>query len=178
MNNWIKLLTALLVVVLCFSLGCESSLTTKSQKRPLKALIVNGQNNHNWKASSPILKEILEQTGIFKVDLSTSPPKNSSEVEMEKFRPNFAAYDVVVLDYNGQSWSEQTKKDFVNYVRSGGGVVVYHAADNAFPHWPEYNQIIGLGGWVSQIYAPAVLDQEELHAAIHLRIRHTLPLIA
>jgi len=39
-------------------------------------------------------------------------------------------------------------------------------------------EIIGLGGWVSQIYAPAVLDQEELHAAIHLRIRHTLPLIA
>jgi uncharacterized protein len=35
----------------------------------------------------------------------------------------------------------------VTYVQNGGGVVVYHAADNAFPDWPEYNEIIGLGGW-------------------------------
>ncbi len=27
------------------------------------------------------------------------------------------------------------------------GVVVYHFACAAFPDWPEYNEIIGLGGW-------------------------------
>ena len=63
------------------------------------------------------------------------------------FEPNFAAYNVVVLDYEGKDWPEKTKQAFVDYVKSGGGVVVYHAADNAFPQWKEYNQIIGLGGW-------------------------------
>ena len=28
-----------------------------------------------------------------------------------------------------------------------GGVVVVHAANNAFGDWREYNEIIGLGGW-------------------------------
>jgi type 1 glutamine amidotransferase len=38
-------------------------------------------------------------------------------------------------------------KAFVSYVRNGGGVVVYHSANNTFPKWPEYNEIIGLAGW-------------------------------
>src|SRR5262249_15901790 len=32
-------------------------------------------------------------------------------------------------------------------VRGGGGFVSVHAADNAFPQWREYNEMIGLGGW-------------------------------
>jgi hypothetical protein len=32
-------------------------------------------------------------------------------------------------------------------VRNGGGFVSVHAADNSFPEWPEYNQMIGVGGW-------------------------------
>jgi type 1 glutamine amidotransferase len=32
-------------------------------------------------------------------------------------------------------------------VRNGGGLVVIHAANNAFGDWKEYNEMIGLGGW-------------------------------
>ena len=32
-------------------------------------------------------------------------------------------------------------------MRGGGGFVAVHAADNSFPKWPEYNEMIGLGGW-------------------------------
>ena len=39
------------------------------------------------------------------------------------------------------------KSSFENYVREGGGVVVVHAADNAFPGWPAFNEMIGVGGW-------------------------------
>ena len=66
---------------------------------------------------------------------------------MSGFKLLFSVYNVVVLNYNGQEWADDTKQAFVDYVREGGGVVVVHAADNAFPRWPEYNQIIGLGGW-------------------------------
>lgn len=111
----------------------------------LKALIVTGQNNHDWKASSPILKTLLDDTGLFVVDMATTPEGGAPG--MENFTPDFGAYNVVVLDYVGDPWSDATKTAFVDYVKNGGGVVVYHAADNAFPEWPEFNQIIGLGGW-------------------------------
>jgi type 1 glutamine amidotransferase len=54
---------------------------------------------------------------------------------------------VVVSNYQGDEWPEETKKAFVKYVKGGGGVVIYHFACAAFPKWEEYNEIIGLGGW-------------------------------
>ena len=109
-----------------------------------KALIVTGQNNHHWKSSSPILKNLLEQTGLFSAEIAQSPDKGG---DMNTFNPEFSKYSVVVIDYNGDSWSEKTKSAFVDYVNNGGGVVVYHAGDNTFPEWKEYNLMIGLGGW-------------------------------
>jgi type 1 glutamine amidotransferase len=32
-------------------------------------------------------------------------------------------------------------------MRNGGGFVSVHAADNAFPNWPAFNDMIGVGGW-------------------------------
>lgn len=113
-------------------------------QEPLTALLVTGQNNHNWQLSSPILKTILEDEGLFAVDKAISPPEGA---DMAGFTPDFAAYDVVVLDYTGDPWPESTRTAFVEYVSGGGGVVVVHAANNAFPDWPEFNEIIGLGGW-------------------------------
>ena len=51
---------------------------------------------------------------------------------MSGFVLDFAPYELVVLDYNGDSWPEETNKRFLEFVQNGGGVVVYHAADNAF----------------------------------------------
>ena len=118
--------------------------TSGHAAKPLKALILDGQNNHKWEQTTPVMKEILEETGLFSVEVATSPPKGSN---MESYRPKFSDYDVVVSNYTGDAWPEKTRKDFVEYMRKGGGFVVVHAANNAFPDWPEYNLIIGLGGW-------------------------------
>jgi len=109
-----------------------------------KTLIITGQNNHNWKASSPVLKQILDETGLFSTEIMTTPDKGG---DMKSFNPDFPKYKLVVIDYNGDSWSEKTNSAFVDYVNNGGGVVIYHAADNSFPKWKEYNEMIGLGGW-------------------------------
>jgi type 1 glutamine amidotransferase len=109
-----------------------------------KALIVDGQNGHDWKSTTPVLKKLLEETGLFAVDVATSPPKGE---DMSGFKPDFAAYDVVVSNYQGDPWPEETQQAFVEYVKNGGGLVIYHFACAAFPKWKEYNQIIGLGGW-------------------------------
>ncbi|MBM4097665.1 MAG: ThuA domain-containing protein [Planctomycetes bacterium] len=108
----------------------------------IKALIVDGQNNHNWKATTPVLKDLLEQTKLFTVDVATSPEKGSAG-----FKPKFSDYAVVVMNYNGDDWSTETQASFVDFVKNGGGLVIYHAADNSFPKWTEYNEMIGLGGW-------------------------------
>ncbi len=110
----------------------------------MKALIVTGQNNHDWKTSTSVFKQILEDTGLFKVNVATSPPQGG---KMDTFSPDFSSHQLVVLNYNGDDWSATTQKAFLDYVRNGGGVVFYHAADNAFTQWKEYNEISGLGGW-------------------------------
>lgn len=109
-----------------------------------KALIVTGQNNHNWKASSPILKQLLDQTGLFTAEIVKTPEKGG---DMNKFNPDFKKYNIVVIDYNGESWTEKTKTAFVDYVNDGGGVVIYHGSNNPFPEWKEFNLMTGLGGW-------------------------------
>lgn len=109
---------------------------------PIKVLIVDGQNNHNWKVTTPILKKSLEDTKLFTVDVATSPAKDTTG-----FHPKFAAYQVVISNYNGAAWPKDTQADFAKYVSGGGGFVAVHAANNAFPEWPEYNAMIGVGGW-------------------------------
>ncbi len=113
-------------------------------KKKMKALIVTGQNNHNWQVSHLALKYTLEGSELFQVDVAQTPAKGG---DMSTFAPQFDRYDVVVLDYNGDRWSKQTDDAFVQYVKKGGGVVIYHAADNAFADWEEFNKIIALGGW-------------------------------
>jgi len=113
-------------------------------QQPIKTLIVDGQNNHNWQETTPILKRLMEETGLFSVDVATSPPKGQ---DMSGFQPDFAAYNLVVLNYTGDSWPEETQRAFEQYVSGGGGVVVYHAANNAFRGWKAYNEMIAIGGW-------------------------------
>ena len=69
------------------------------------------------------------------------------EAAFAAFRPKFSDYAVVVSNYNGELWPAKTRSDFVKFVVGGGGFVSVHAADNAFPEWPEYNAMIGVGGW-------------------------------
>jgi type 1 glutamine amidotransferase len=131
--------------LLTFSSGCK-------KEAGYKTLIITGQNNHNWKASSPVLKQILDETGMFTSEIMITPEKGG---DMKTFNPDFSKYKLVVLDYNdqdpgginGNSWTEKTNTAFLEFVRNGGGVVVYHAANNAFPAWKEYNEMTGLGGW-------------------------------
>ncbi len=116
-----------------------------SAAEPLKALIVDGQNNHDWKSTTPSMKATLEATGRFKVDVATSPAKGASKDEWKAFHPEFSKYDVVVSNYNGEGWPASVNEALVDYVKNGGGLVIVHAANNAFESWPEYNDMIGLG---------------------------------
>ena len=114
------------------------------QNRPkkIKVLLIDGQNNHDWVRCSPVMMDTLNATGRFSIDRSTV-----TKPDIEKFNPNFADYDVVLSNYNGERWKKETEEAFVKYIKEGGNLVVVHAANNSFPDWKEFNEMIGLGGW-------------------------------
>ncbi len=123
----------------------------------LRVLIVDGFNPyHEWQVTTPLMKQILEKSGRFEVDVATVPiPKGYKpdlsgplpRIDSIEFRPKFADYDVVIGNYIGPRWPEETEKDFVKFVESGHGFVPVHSADNAFADWPEYSRMCGVGGW-------------------------------
>jgi uncharacterized protein len=129
----IFLITAILPVVLD---SCKN-------KDVSKALIITGQGDHDWKASSQALKQILDGTGLFTSRIVTSPEKGEN---MSAFTPDFSNCKLVVIDYLGDNWPEKTNEAFVDYVKRGGGVVIYQTSVNAFPEWKEYGEMTGLRG--------------------------------
>jgi type 1 glutamine amidotransferase len=132
---------SLLLMVLAITIV---GVRTASAADKLPALIVDGQNNHAiWPKTTKMMQRYLEESGLFTVDIATTAPKGTDD----NFRPDFSKYRVVVSNYNGAPWPEATQTAFVEFIKNGGGFVVVHAANNAFGKWPEYNEIIGLGGW-------------------------------
>ena len=127
-----------------YGLGFFLVAASVSYAEPIKALVVDGQNNHNWKETTPHLKKLLEETGLFEVDVATTPGQGK---DMNDFKPDFAAYKLVVMNYNGDEWPEATLQSLVKFVADGGGLMIFHAADNAFAKSKEYNEMIGVGGW-------------------------------
>jgi type 1 glutamine amidotransferase len=128
----------------------------------LSILIVDGVNNHDWQTGTRELKSILAATGRFNVDVSTSPPRDAPPEAWSQWRPRFDGHDAVLLNWNGGHlenglrWPSELEAALVSYVRSGGGLIVFHAANNAFLKWPEYNEMIGLG-WRTKDFGPTLI---------------------
>lgn len=133
------------------ALGAAALQRVHGQRPKIRVLIVDGINNHDWKTATAAIREILLQTNLFSVDVSTTPPRGASPDAWATWHPDFSAYDVVVNNFNGGEkedgiqWPSTVEVAFEKYVRNGGGLVVYHAANNAFYPWHAYNEMIGLG---------------------------------
>ena len=94
------------------SLLLLSSAVMLSAADKLKVLIVDGQNNHKWDITTPVLKHALESSGAFTVEVSTSPPKGSPPEAWHAFKPDFTAYKAVVSNYNGEPWPLNVRDAF------------------------------------------------------------------
>lgn len=133
------------VLMLVFlSMVLSSLAPAQGVEKKIKVVVIGGQNNHDWAKSTPFMAKLLEQGGHFEVTVRNAPPKGATQPQWDAWQPKFRQFDCVVLDYNGQMWPEPIKKEFVDYVRGGGGVLVIHAANNSFPGWKEFEQMVGL----------------------------------
>jgi type 1 glutamine amidotransferase len=139
----------------------------KSNHGKIRVLIVDGFSNHDWQQTTQLLRGILDGAGKFEVDVSTAP-QDSDSPEWAAWRPKFSNYDVVIQTCNENAnnglllnlkkkpdWPEAVNRDFAEYVRKGGGVYIYHAAENAFVGWKEYEQMVGLS-WRDANYGTAI----------------------
>jgi uncharacterized protein len=131
---------------------CGSILLLFAQSTPaapplIPVMIVDGQSAgtyHDWNHTTPVLKKELEDTLLFKVVVVTAP---GSGGDFSRFHPGFDHYRAVILNYDGPGWPIGLQESLESYLQDGGGLVVVHAADNAFADWPAYNRMIGIGGW-------------------------------
>src|SRR6516225_1578325 len=120
--------------------------------KPIRVLIITGDHGHNWKETTPYLKELLTKAGMT-VDATDTPSKDLTAT-------NLAKYDVLLLNYkdtkNGGPdtvWSDENKKAFTDAVKGGKGLVVYHHASSAFTSGTEFDQEFEkaiAGGWRKQ----------------------------
>jgi type 1 glutamine amidotransferase len=136
------------IVLLAIALStalCSAPATFKA--RPIRVLLLDGESGgpyHVWQITTPILKKELEDTGLFNVAVATSPRFGE---DFSNFKPQFSNYQVIVLNYDAPDWPADLRAQLEQFIKDGGGLVVVHGADNAFPHWPAFNQMTGIGGW-------------------------------
>lgn len=167
-----KLFPIAILAVWLILLNCKSTSKTSDLDKPkkLKALILDGENNHTiWPKSTLMIKDYLEETGLFQVDIARkaytwkgeeliekfplNPPIETTPVEKPKFdsnfKPDFSKYDLVVsnLGWRASELPQEAKTNFEKFMSNGGGLVIIHAADNSWPKWDAFNKMIGLGGW-------------------------------
>lgn len=163
-NRRTKLLWAALVASASIALIVPVIAQSVSHRIPLfkkgaiRVLILSGENNHDWRTTTPCLRRLLENTRRFDVRVDEEPTGITSAT--------LAVYDAVVLDYNGPRWGAVSEAALADFVRSGKGLVAVHGANWAFsglvvlaahhvptgiiePPWTEYKKMIG-GVWSDQ----------------------------
>jgi len=124
-----------------------ASLPRAAERIPV--MLLDGESGgpyHQWKVTTQVLKKVLEETGLFEVEVVTAPATTG---ELTTFAPEFGKYKAIVMNYDAPDdrWPASLKASFEDYMKKGGGLVSVHAADNAFAGWAAFNEMIGVGGW-------------------------------
>jgi hypothetical protein len=141
-----------ILALLTLSMAGVGVLASTQQDTPqdkVRVILIDGQNNHDWRATTPVLKKILEDSGRFTVDVSSNLKQGDKPGKIEKtvpFPPDLSKYDVLLSNYNGAPWPKEFDQSLNERLKEGNiGLSIVHAANNSFPGWKEYNLMIGMG---------------------------------
>jgi type 1 glutamine amidotransferase len=141
-----------ILALLTLSMAGVGVLASTQQDTPqdkVRVILIDGQNNHDWRATTPVLKKILEDSGRFTVDVSSNLKQGDKPGKIEKtvpFPPDLSKYDVLLSNYNGAPWPKEFDQSLNERLKEGKiGLSIVHAANNSFPGWKEYNLMIGMG---------------------------------
>lgn len=138
MPSWLKLFSVIIILLLAGWPGSETAWA--GQTKPLRVLILSGLNNHDWKSTTPVLKEILEASGRFTCDVTENPATCTAA--------SLAPYDAIVSNWSNfpskeRAWGPVAEKAIMDFVRGGKGFVVFHAGSSHFFDWPDFFALTG-----------------------------------
>ena len=136
-------------LLIAAALAAAAAPRVAAAAEPIRVMVLDGESAgpyHDWPAVTRALVAILEEAGLFDVSVVSAPRADGA---LASFMPDFASFDTIVLNYDAPDgrWPAALQAAFERYVENGGGIVAVHAADNAFPGWSEYNEMLGIGGW-------------------------------
>ena len=144
-SGTLLILVALLILGSAATIFPTAPQGAESGAPPIRVLILSGQNNHDWKSTTPALKSILENAGRFRVDVLEDPDRMTG--------PLLTPYDVILSNWNAfglepaaAAWPAEARKAYLDFVRGGKGHVVVHAGGSSFAEWKDYGRLV-LAAW-------------------------------
>lgn len=144
-----KFLSCRLLASCLLAILAVCPLRAEDPSKKIRVILIDGQNNHDWRSTSPWLKQVLEENSRFTVDVSSNLKVNDKPGKIEKtvpFPPDLTKYDILLSNYNGALWPKDFNDKIEQLVSEGKlGLVIVHAANNAFGSWKTYYEMIGMG---------------------------------
>jgi type 1 glutamine amidotransferase len=125
-------------------------------KEPIRVLVLSGQNNHDWKSTTPKLVAILKESGRFDVSVTEEPGKLTIGF-LQPYDVLLSNWNAFGLDPTASEWPEEAKRAYLDFVLKGKGHVAIHAGSASFPGWADYRQLT-LATWK---------DGQTSHGPIH-----------
>ena len=111
------------IVCGAFAVLCCICVAQAADGKPVKVLIVTGDHGHDWRKTTPFLKEVLTKAG-HEVEVTERPRLDLISVNLKK-------YDVLLLNYRNTPkgakdnpnsvWSDDNKNAFTEAVKGGKG---------------------------------------------------------
>ena len=106
---------ALALAALLASVG-----VSEAGDKKIRVVLIDGQNNHNWRATTPVMKKALEDSGRFTVDVATSPlvpslpkpnkPKDETDAKaVAKYKEALAKYEAALPAFSAQLKTAQAE---------------------------------------------------------------------
>lgn len=134
----LKVTAYLAAMVITMAPGTKSKAT-----EPIRLLILSGQNVHDWKATTPFLERMYADSKRFEVIETVNDVTRINAA-------SFARCDAIVSNWTchpvmtGGPWTAEGKKALEEAIRSGKGMVQFHAACSACNDWEDFQEISGL----------------------------------
>jgi type 1 glutamine amidotransferase len=107
-----------LLLLVANSFAQQARTAPSSAPATLRVLILSGEGKHDWRTTTPFLRQLLLDSGRFDVRVSETPAGITART--------LAGFDVVVDDYSGPRLGSDAERALEDFVDSGKGLVVTH----------------------------------------------------
>jgi type 1 glutamine amidotransferase len=123
-------------IFICLSHTPVGSAKPAKKGKLLYMTLTKGYHHESIELSKKIVKEIGEKSGAFETTVTEDCAAFTKD--------NLKNYDAVMFNTTGElPMTDEQKKDFIDYVRSGHGFIGVHSATDTFYMWGEFGELIG-----------------------------------